>query len=90
MTKLAIVTGASRGLGRNTAINIARKGHDVILTFQHRERDARDVVAEIQAMGRKALALQLDTGDVAGFGPFVRRLRAGLTEHWQRETFDYL
>jgi NAD(P)-dependent dehydrogenase (short-subunit alcohol dehydrogenase family) len=90
MNKIAIVTGASRGLGRNTALSIARKGGDVIITYQSRAEDAQEVVAEIQAMGRKAIALQLDTGDVASFAPFAERLHAALRETCQRETFDCL
>ena len=90
MNKIAIVTGASRGLGRNTALSIARKGGDVIVTYQSRAEDAQEVVAEIQAMGRKAIALQLDTGDIASFAPFAERLHAALRETCQRETFDCL
>jgi NAD(P)-dependent dehydrogenase (short-subunit alcohol dehydrogenase family) len=90
MTSIAIVTGASRGLGRNTALSIARRGGDVILTYQRRGEDAQAVVAEIAATGRKAIALQLDTGQVAGFADFAARLRMALRDHWQRETFDHL
>ncbi|HEY0944045.1 MAG TPA: SDR family oxidoreductase [Opitutaceae bacterium] len=89
-TKITLVTGASRGLGRNTALSIARQGGDVVLTYQSRAGDAQAVVAEIQAMGRKAVALQLDTGNVGGFAAFAGRLRAALRETWQRETFDHL
>jgi NAD(P)-dependent dehydrogenase (short-subunit alcohol dehydrogenase family) len=90
MTKIALVTGASRGLGRNTALNIARKGSDVIITYQSREEVAQSVVAEIRAMGRKAMAFQLDVGDVSAFMPFAERLRAALRQTWQRDTFDHL
>jgi NAD(P)-dependent dehydrogenase (short-subunit alcohol dehydrogenase family) len=90
MTKITLITGASRGLGRNTALNVARHGGDVVLTYQSRSADAQAAVAEIQAMGRKAVALQLDTGDIAAFAPFAERLRATLRETWQRETFDHL
>lgn len=90
MTKITLVTGASRGLGRNTALSIARHGGDVILTYQSRGEDAQAAVAEIQAMGRKAMALQLDTGDVAAFAAFADRLRTALRETWQRDTFDHL
>ncbi|MBR0641788.1 SDR family oxidoreductase [Plastoroseomonas hellenica] len=90
MTKIALVTGASRGLGRNAALNIARRGGDLILTYQSRGTDAEAVVAEIAAMGRKAVALQLDTGEVAGFASFAEGLRRVLRETWQRETFDHL
>jgi NAD(P)-dependent dehydrogenase (short-subunit alcohol dehydrogenase family) len=90
MNQIALVTGASRGLGRNTALNIARRGGDVVLTYQRRAEDAAAVVAEIQAMGRKAVALPLDTGDIAAFAPFVQTLRSALQDTWQRDRFDHL
>ncbi|MBC3916754.1 SDR family oxidoreductase [Undibacterium sp. CY18W] len=90
MTKIALITGASRGLGRNTALNIARRGADVIITYQSREEDARAVVADIQAMGRKAAAFQLDVSDTTGFASFAARLHTALQETWQRDTFDHL
>lgn len=90
MTKIALVTGASRGLGRNTALNIARRGADVIITYQSRGEEAQAVVTQIRAMGRKAVALQLDTGAVAGFANFAARLRTLLADIWQRDTFDHL
>lgn len=90
MTKISLVTGASRGLGRNAALHIARRGGDVIVTYQSRREDAETLVAEIQAMGRKAVAFQLDSGNVAAFPDFVARLQAELRRTWQRETFDHL
>ncbi len=90
MSKIAIVTGASRGLGRNTALHIARRGGDIIVTYQQRADDAEAVVAEIRALGRKALALRLDIGDTAGFPLFVENVRAGLRDVWQRDHFDHL
>lgn len=90
MTKIAIVTGSSRGLGRNTALAIARRGGDVIVTYHSRAEDAQAVVKEIEATGRKAVALQLDAGDVRTFGPFADKLRAALRQTWGRDTFDYL
>jgi NAD(P)-dependent dehydrogenase (short-subunit alcohol dehydrogenase family) len=90
MTKIAIITGASRGLGRNTALNIARRGGDVIITYQSREEDAQAVVAEIKAMGRQALAFRLDLSDIGGFPAFAEKLRAALQATWQRTTFDHL
>ena len=90
MTKIALVTGASRGLGRSTALAIARHGGDVVLTYQSRAEDAQAVVAEVAAMGRKAVAFQLDTSDLAGFAPFADRLRAALRETWGQDTFDHL
>ena len=90
MTRIAIVTGSSRGLGRNTALSIARQGSDVIVTYHSQADAALAVVAEIQALGRKAVALQLDAGDVSTFPAFVQRLRQALGETWQRERFDHL
>jgi len=90
MSPISLVTGGSRGLGRNTALSIARHGGDVILTYQSQAAAADAVVAEIQALGRKAVALQLDAGDVASFADFAERLREGLRGHWGRENFDHL
>ena len=88
--KIAVVTGGSRGLGRNTALHLARKGVGVVLTYQSRKDDADAVVREIEAAGVKATALQLDTGKVAGFEAFAGQLRAALASPWGRDTFDYL
>ena len=90
MSNIAIVTGGSRGLGRNTAINIARQGSDVIITYLSRGEDAEAAVREIKALGRKAVALQLDTGKISEFQGFTERLRTVLSDIWQRDSFDYL
>jgi len=90
MTKITLITGGSRGLGRNTALSVARHGGDVVITYQSRAEDAEAVVAEIAAQGRKAVALQLDAAKVAGFADFAARLRAALGETFGRDTFDHL
>ncbi|MGP0172625.1 SDR family NAD(P)-dependent oxidoreductase [Pseudomonas sp. NCHU5208] len=90
MTKIAIVTGSSRGLGRNTALSIARQGSDVVVTYHSQADNALAVVAEVEALGRKAVALQLDAADVTTFPAFVQRLQQALRETWQRENFDHL
>ncbi len=89
-TKITLVTGGSRGLGRNTALSVARRSGDVVLTYQSRAEDAQAVVTEIEALGRKALAFQLDAGEVSGFAPFANRLKEALRETWGRDTFDHL
>ena len=89
-TKIAIVTGGSRGLGRNTALKLADKGVDVILTYRSQQTEAAAVVAEIEKRGRRAVALQLDVGQVSQFADFVGAVKTALKTQWQREHFDYL
>ena len=89
-SRIALITGGSRGLGRNTAIHLARSGVDVVLTYHLNKGEADSAVVEIKALGRKAAALQLDTGDVATFDAFVSDLRETLKSGWDRETIDYL
>ena len=88
-SKIAIITGGSRGLGRNTAINLARRGVDVIFTYRANQTEGESFTREIEAMGQKATALRLDTGDVRLFDGFVAEVRKGL-QNWGRERFDYL
>ncbi len=88
--KIALITGASRGLGKNTAQHLARKGVDLIVTYRSQQAEAEQLVAEIAALGGKAVALQLDVGDSKRFADFADQVRAALATHWQRERFDYL
>lgn len=90
MSKIALVTGASRGLGRNTAHSIARRGGDVIITYRFGAAEAAEVVRDIEALGRKAVALQLDVANVGSFGGFVEALKEALAKTWQRNSFDHL
>jgi NAD(P)-dependent dehydrogenase (short-subunit alcohol dehydrogenase family) len=90
MTTISIVTGANRGLGRNTALSIARQGGDVIVTYRNGKDAADAVVADLQALGRKAVALQLDTSKVASFPDFVTAVRAALNDTWGVDTVDHL
>ncbi|QBK05096.1 SDR family NAD(P)-dependent oxidoreductase [Hylemonella gracilis] len=93
-TPIALITGGSRGLGRNAALALAAQGSDVILTYQRQQADALAVVAQIQehykAQGRRAAALPLDAGDSASFPAFAARLRELLNTQWQRPQFDHL
>ena len=88
--KIAVVTGGSRGLGRNTALHLARRGVDIILTYRSQRTEAEQVVAEIAAWGGSAVALQLDVAESGTFDNFVETLKGVLSEHWQRKTFDSL
>ena len=89
-TKIALVTGGSRGLGKNSALCLAEKGHDVILTYHTNQAAANEVVALIQAMGRKAMALQLDMGNLGSFNQFMEELSLTLQEKWDTDKFDFL
>jgi len=90
MTTISLITGGSRGLGRNTALSIARRGGDVILTYRNGADQARAVVAEIEALGRKATALQLDAGAIGTIPAFVERVRSALAENFGAAAFDHL
>lgn len=89
-SRIVLITGGSRGLGRNAALHLARAGADVVLTYRANEAEAKAAVAEIEHAGRRAVALKLDTGEVASFPAFIERLREILASHWQREHFDAL
>jgi NAD(P)-dependent dehydrogenase (short-subunit alcohol dehydrogenase family) len=88
--KLAIVTGGSRGIGRSTALNLAKRGVDVILTYHANQAEAASAVAAIEAMGRKAVTLQLDTGKAVSFDGFADQVSHALARTWDRDRFDYL
>lgn len=90
MTKIALITGANRGLGRNVALAIAQQGGDVIVAYRGNAEQAGAVVAEIRALGREAVALRLDMAQTASFPAFADGLRAQLAEVWGRDTFDRL
>lgn len=89
-TPIALITGGSRGLGRNMALQSAQRGIDVLLTYRSNRKEADAVVAEIEKLGRRAAALQLDVGVASTFASFVDRVRSVLKDHWQRERFDFL
>ncbi|WP_159996716.1 SDR family NAD(P)-dependent oxidoreductase [Roseomonas sp. 18066] len=90
MSKITLITGGSRGLGRNAALAVARRGGDVVLTYRSGAAEAEAVIAEIAALGRRAVALPLDTGDAASFANFADRLRQALRDTWARDSFDHL
>ena len=89
-SRIAIITGASRGLGRSTALHLAAQGVGIIGTYRSHEDEARDVVREIEAGGAQAVMLPLDTGDSATFDAFVETVRTTLGETFGRADFDFL
>ncbi len=89
-SKIALITGGSRGLGKNTALAMAKQGMDVVLTYHSKQAAAQEVVEEIAALGRKAVALQLDVAQVKTFDAFANRLKQALQSHFQAEKFDFL
>jgi len=88
--RIALVTGANRGIGRATALNLARDGIDSIITYRSHADEANEVVNAISELGRTAAPLELDTGDVKSFDTFATAIARELRETWTRDTFDFL
>lgn len=88
--KFALITGGSRGLGKNMALAIAKKGIDVVLTYHSNKEAADNVVAEIESLGQKAIALQLDTAKTSLFDNFVKEVTSHLQEQTGSPNIDYL
>ena len=89
-TKIALITGGSRGLGKDMAIRLAEKGNDVIITYKSQQAAAEQVVKQIESMGQKAVALALDTAIIESLDDFLVTLKQVLTNNWQTNTFDFL
>lgn len=88
--KIALVTGGSRGLGKNMAINLAKKGIDVVLTYHSNKEEAEKTVAEILELGQKAVAFRLDTGNIQSFDAFFKNVTKHLNEKTGSPNFDFL
>lgn len=88
--KIALVTGGSRGLGKNAALKIASKGIDVIVTYQSKKDEAENTVEEIKKLGVKAAALQLDVADSKTFDAFFNEVKSILKSVFNAEKFDFL
>ncbi len=88
--KIALVTGGSRGLGKNMALSLAEKGLDVLLTYHSNKDEAEKTVSEIEKIGQKAFAFQLDTTDIKGFDAFFKNVTEYLTSTYASNHFDYL
>ena len=87
---IALVTGSSRGLGKSTALALAKKGVDVVVTYHSKLEEAQAVVSEIEEIGAKAVPLQLDTSNVSDIESFVNRFKQTLQDEWQSQQFDFL
>jgi NAD(P)-dependent dehydrogenase (short-subunit alcohol dehydrogenase family) len=88
--KIAIITGGSRGIGKSAALNVARRGVGVILTYNSHADEAEAVVSEIKKIGGKAVALKLDAARTESFGDFAGQVSQALEKEWNQKTFDYL
>lgn len=90
MAKIALVTGGSRGLGKDMALSLARKGIDVIITYRSNEESSKQVVGEIERQGQKAAALFLDMSDFNSLDAFVKSVKETLQSKWNSTNFDFL
>lgn len=88
--KIALITGASRGLGKNAALHLAAQGIDIIGTYHSRADEAQALVSELQALGGKAVMLQLDVGRSDSFADFGARVEQALQHTFDRQRFDFL
>lgn len=88
--KIALVTGGSRGLGKDMALKLAKSGHDVVLTFQSQKDAADEVVREIESIGQNAAALAFDANSFSSLPAFTEQFRQVLENKWQKQTFDFL
>lgn len=89
-SKIALVTGGSRGLGKDMALKLAQQGIDVILTYHSQQAEAATVVAAIEALGRRAVALPLDAADSSTFDAFFAQVTAALADTFGTDRFDFL
>lgn len=89
-SKIAVVTGGSRGLGKNMAIALAKKGLDVILTYNSKSDEANEVVSEIKKLGQKAATLQLNVADSSTFDGFFSQISTILKETFSTDRFDFI
>ncbi|WP_327003662.1 SDR family oxidoreductase [Dactylosporangium sp. NBC_01737] len=87
---VAIVIGASSGIGQSTAVQLAKRGTDVLLTYSGNQAGAQDTVTAVEKEGRTAVALRLDVGRTETFPAFRAQVVAALRDTWQRDTFDHL
>jgi NAD(P)-dependent dehydrogenase (short-subunit alcohol dehydrogenase family) len=89
-SKIALVTGGSRGLGKDMALSLARKGIDVIITYRSNKEEGEEVVKQIGVIGEKATMLQLDMSKPDAIEPFVLQVKETLQSTWNTDHFDFL
>lgn len=88
--KIALITGGSRGLGKSSALHVAKRGVGVILTYNTKRAEAESVVSEIEANDGQAVALQLDATNIHSFPAFIAEVEKSLKQKWRQEKLDYL
>ncbi|MBV2183943.1 MAG: SDR family oxidoreductase [Rhizobium sp.] len=88
--KIVIITGGSRGIGASAAVQCARRGMGVILTYNSQPEAAHSVVRDVEAAGGRAVALKLDVTDSTSFPAFREAAGAALKSVWNRADFDGL
>lgn len=88
--KIALITGSSRGLGKSMALNLAKKGYNIIITYKDSKEKAQDVADKIKSYGQDAIVFQLDTENSKSFEKFSKNLRLCLKSTWQAEGIDVL
>jgi NAD(P)-dependent dehydrogenase (short-subunit alcohol dehydrogenase family) len=88
--KIALVTGGSRGLGKDMALSLAKKGLNVILTYQSKQDEAQQTVKQIEELGLRAAALQLDVSNAQTFDAFVSQVSTTLQNTFNTDKFSYL
>jgi NAD(P)-dependent dehydrogenase (short-subunit alcohol dehydrogenase family) len=89
-SKIALVTGGSRGLGKDMALKLAQQGIDIILTYHSQETEAATVVAAVEALGRRAVALPLNAADISTFEAFFAQVTTALADTFGTDRFDFL
>jgi NAD(P)-dependent dehydrogenase (short-subunit alcohol dehydrogenase family) len=88
--KIALVTGGSRGLGKDMALNLAKKGLDIVLTYNSKKEEAEAVVAEIEKLGQKAVAIPLNVAELSSFDLFFQNVATALNDVFGADKMDFL